>query len=408
MILFNGPKNITNEEFFTAFLNTLLNKVIRRTTEKFAVKSLNDAIESLREKYPFLKYVDVQKDPYLEWGSQIETKKQLNRISQEKIRDAVEEITSFMVERMENTADFFFIRELGDAFERKSDLDLDAVDLDLNRKQKEFLINRKSKVQNKKDEMTLNAVKSLIQTANQWQNNVTSVKIVENAVLKLMNNFSFFSNVTIHPDSEEQTSFIIDVSRNINQALSYTYARGMMRLFEEVGQKMPIKNKNEFIDLFKKNLGFGEYLKLQSSGININKMNFSVKEFTNRELTRKLIEVFLGLYRENLPLNEALLLMQKNINVLIQSNHQSFQLFSLELNPKMQQGYSIQFKQSFEDIEDAVLGRDLSVFLKQCLSLYPDVSSDTITSLKQKLGKSYLLAFEKIGINFHLIDLKYQ
>ena len=408
MILFNGPKNITNEEFFTAFLNTLLNKVIRRTTEKFAVKSLNDAIESLREKYPFLKYVDVQKDPYLEWGSQIETKKQLNRISQEKIRDAVEEITSFMVERMENTADFFFIRELGDAFERKSDLDLDAVDLDLNRKQKEFLINRKSKVQNKKDEMTLNAVKSLIQTANQWQNNVTSVKIVENAVLKLMNNFSFFSNVTIHPDSEEQTSFIIDVSRNINQALSYTYARGMMRLFEEVGQKMPIKNKNEFIDLFKKNLGFGEYLKLQSSGININKMNFSVKEFTNRELTRKLIEVFLGLYRENLPLNEALLLMKKNINVLIQSNHQSFQLFSLELNPKMQQGYSIQFKQSFEDIEDAVLGRDLSVFLKQCLSLYPDVSSDTITSLKQKLGKSYLLAFEKIGINFHLIDLKYQ
>ena len=134
-----------NSEVMKYVLNTLINISSRKTTQGQAVSTMNNLIEKLKNKYDFLKHIEIKDTRYLELDDPISVMSDIDNIKSDNIGKALYEIIKNMNIALGRDAGFFFFKELkrnlGDDYSES----IEDMGLDLGLMQLEFEVNEITK-----------------------------------------------------------------------------------------------------------------------------------------------------------------------------------------------------------------------------------------------------------------------
>ena len=154
---------INNSDLIRVTLKALYTTAARRTTQNFAVAVIDSIIRTIKEKYDFLKYVQIRTD--YGSGEFIEINPEINKIHPAKIGKVVEAVVQIVCLDLKEKAGHYFIKEVKTNSGEKiiSKLRDCGVDLDLLMLQQQYLFRRqnKDKSKNVKDDEKITDTKSI-------------------------------------------------------------------------------------------------------------------------------------------------------------------------------------------------------------------------------------------------------
>lgn len=144
---------INNSDLIRVTLKALYTTAARRTTQSFAIAVIDSIINTIKEKYDFLKFVQIQPD--YGSGEFIEIDPEINKIHPAKIGKVVEAIVQIVCLDLKDKAGHYFIKEvkINSGEEIISKLRDCGVDLDLLMLQQQYLYRRQNKEKSEKEDV---------------------------------------------------------------------------------------------------------------------------------------------------------------------------------------------------------------------------------------------------------------
>jgi len=103
---------LENSEVFRHVLQTLVNISGRKTTQDHAVTTLSSLIEKLKDKYVFLKHIEIKDTRFLEMEEPVTVMRDIDKVRSDDVGKALYDIIKTMNIALGKDAGHFFIREL--------------------------------------------------------------------------------------------------------------------------------------------------------------------------------------------------------------------------------------------------------------------------------------------------------
>jgi len=134
-----------NSEIIKHVLDTLINISSRKTTKGHALFTMNELMQTLREKYNFLKHIEINDNRFSESQEPITIMSDINSINTNEIGDALYDIIKTMNLKLGKEAGHFFIKELKNNLQENYGESFEEMGLDLGLMQLEYEINELTK-----------------------------------------------------------------------------------------------------------------------------------------------------------------------------------------------------------------------------------------------------------------------
>ena len=386
-----------------AILNVLRRKIARRTSEGEAAAMLSRFIEELTPKYEFLKYISINQAIY----SEIETiwvAPELNQISQKEVFAALHDLVKRSVREMKEKADFFFIREFQDAFE-----DLETVhtsvteDIPLEEMQHEYLVNRTHTLSLEKNQLLINLIHALLSISNKTLSEKQSVQLMQESLIELLPKFPFFHSVDIVKNVETKGYYTVEITGNIQKIPTYQFADSLYQLILKIGTKLNIENPESFRNQMKQKLGQRNTELLRKLNVPIDNLHISTSSVLKKDIMHSLIEALLNIVGDRTSQLFAVAVMIKMINS-IEKNNPIYKSINLK---KEDESYSISFEENIESIDDEEFRKSVKALIEAVGKHLGRKKGDFINELKKKLGKEYVESIEQMGLNFHILEMRF-
>jgi hypothetical protein len=122
---------IDNSEVVRHVLDTLLNISSRKTTQGHAMSTMADLIKRLKDKYDFLKNVEVNDTRFLEGGEPVTVMAGINKVKSNELGTALCDIIKTMNIALGKDAGYFFIKELKNNLQDTYSTSFEDMGLDL-------------------------------------------------------------------------------------------------------------------------------------------------------------------------------------------------------------------------------------------------------------------------------------
>ena len=136
---------IENSTVIKRVLQTLINVSSRKTTDNYAFTTLNTLITQLKQKYDFLKNIEIKDIQYLEENNSITVMSAMNSVPPTEIGKALTAIISTMTQSLGKNAGHFFIKEIQRNLEEEYSSAITDMGVDLNLMQLEFEVTQMEK-----------------------------------------------------------------------------------------------------------------------------------------------------------------------------------------------------------------------------------------------------------------------
>lgn len=386
-----------------AILNVLREKIARRTSEDEASSMLSQFIEELTPKYDFLKHVSMNKSVYSETET-IWVSHELNQVSEKEVFSALHDLVQKSIREMKEKADFFFIREFQEAFKdiqlvRKTETD----DLPLNEMQHEYLINRTRTLSLEKNQLLINMIHALLSISNKYLSEAESVHLIQQALRELLSKYFFFHSVTIakHPDS--QGYYTVELTDNVQKIPTYQFADALYQLIIYIGTELKIENAEEFGHELKQKLGKRNTELLRKVNVSIDHVYISTSSITKKDIMKQLINALIGIVGDRTSRFFAVAVL-KEMMEKVEKNNSIFEKILLQKDEK---AYDISFTESIESATNEEFRKSIKSIIEAVGSHLGRKKGDFITELKKNLGTPYVTAIEKTGLNFHILEMKF-
>ncbi|MBS3778173.1 MAG: hypothetical protein KGY50_02630 [Candidatus Thermoplasmatota archaeon] len=386
-----------------AILNVLRRKIARRTSESEAASMLSRFIKELTPKYKFLKYISINQAVYSETET-IWVAPELNQINQKEIFSALHELVKLSVREMKEKADFFFIREFQDAFD-----DLESVhttvtdDIPLDEMQHEYLINRTHTLSFEKNQLLINLIHALLSIANKYLSEKESVQLVEASLLELLPKFPFFHSVDIVKNVESKGYYTVEITGNIQKIPTYQFADSLYQLIVNIGSKLNIENAEDFRSNLKRKLGQRNTDLLHKLSVPIDNLYVSTSSVLKKDLMTGLIDALVDIVGNRTSQLFAVAVMIKMTNV-VKENNPLFETINLT---KEGDSYSLSFEKNIERVVDEEFRKAIKALIEAVGKHLGNKKGSFINELKEKLGKEYVSSIENMGLNFHILEMRF-
>lgn len=132
---------LENSDVVKHVLKTLVNISSRKTTSVHAISTLYELVNQLKEKYSFLKHVEIKDTTFLELEDPITVLSKIDGIGSNKIGEALHDIISTMNTNLGKDAGYYFIKELKNRMGPDYISTIEEMGLDLGLMQLEFEVN---------------------------------------------------------------------------------------------------------------------------------------------------------------------------------------------------------------------------------------------------------------------------
>ena len=136
---------LENSDVVKHVLQTLISISSRKTTSVQAISTLYESVNKLKEKYSFLKHVEIKDTTFLELEDPVTVMSDIDGVGSNKIGRALYDIIKTMNSNLGKDAGYFFIKELRNRMEDDYISTIEEMGLDLGLMQLEFEVNEMTK-----------------------------------------------------------------------------------------------------------------------------------------------------------------------------------------------------------------------------------------------------------------------
>lgn len=386
-----------------AILNVLRRKIARRTSEEKASSMLSRFIQELTPKYEFLQYITINQKVYSE-TEKIQVSPELNKISEQKVYAALHEMVRKSVQEMKEKADFFFIREFQDAFE-----DIDEVrkkiseDIPLNEMQHEYLVNRTQALSLEKNHLLINMIHILLSISNTYLPERQSVELINETLTELLPKYPFFHAIDIVKNTETKGYYTVKITEDVQKISMFQFADALYELIILVGTKLNLENPEEFKHRLKRKLGEKNIELLRKMNVSIENLPIVSQKITKKDILKKLIDSLIIIIGERTSEYFAVAVMIK----MLDSTKKKYSLLNNVQLQKTGKDYQLSFSDDFKNVNEEEFRKTLKSLIQAVGAHLGRKRKDFIEELKKKLGNEHVSSIENIGLNFHILEMKY-
>lgn len=386
-----------------AILNVLRKKIARRTSEDFAISMLSRFIDELTPKYEFLKYISINKSIYSENESILVSPK-LNQVSEKQVLSALHDLMKRSVSEMKEKADFFFIREFQDAFEDIDEIHKTAIDdMSLSGMQHEYLVHRSHTLSLEKNQLLINIIHSLLSITNRSLSEKESVELMEQTLFELLPKFPFFHSINIIKKSETKGYYSVEITESIQNIPTYLFADSIYQLILTIGTKLRIENPEEFQMMLQQKLGERDIELLNKLNVPIDNLYILTSTVSKQDIMRHLIDSLVHIIEDRTSHHFAAAVMKKLMNE-VEKTHVLYEKIEFQ---KSNETYSLTFLDEIESSTDEQFRKSIKALIEAVGTHLGTKKRDFIKELKKRVGNEYVTLLEKKGLNFHILEMKF-
>ena len=142
---------------------------------------------------------------------------------------------------------------------------------------------------------------------------------------------------------------------------------------------------------------------LRKLNVPIDNLHISTSSVLKKDIMHSLIEALLNIVGDRTSQLFAVAVMIKMINS-IEKNNPIYKSINLK---KEDESYSISFEENIESSDDEEFRKSVKALIEAVGKHLGRKKGDFINELKKKLGKEYVESIEQMGLNFHILEMRF-
>lgn len=398
---------LKNSKLIESVLQTLIKKIGRRTSEPFAVVTLDTVLRGLVSKYNFLKYITIKDTSYSEGIKAINISSKIDTINPIEFQRAIKDIIEMTVGQLNKKADYFFIKEFHEAFADILDFDLIDLNLDLNLMQFQYIVDRKHDHEViKNSEVIENVLTALTIICNQKLSESVAIETMVSTINRLEGKYELFKNIIISDTSDSKGYYTINALPALNDYDLITIAESIEAVIEEIGKILECENDENFIESFKNEMGDKYLNALKKMGINLNHIQNRLFKCGHEILVKRVINVLIDMIGRETSVGFAVTTLNSIIKNL-QEKYDVLKYIRVDESNYNKGSEAFFVESDINSVESFKIGKAIREVIKTIYNSLGTKTYNFIDEFKTKLGEKYLLEIEKIGVNLHFLELKF-
>ena len=395
-----------NSEIIEHVMQTLINKIGRRTSVSFAVVIIDTVIKELNSKYDFFKYIKIKNTLYSEGINAVTVMPEIDYVESGEFFVAIKHLINTIVKGLERNADFFFIREFRDSLDNVIDLYLEEKGVNLDQMQFRYIDNRKEELKIKNSKVIEHVIWALAILVNQIFPEKQTIKIMTFSINKLRAKYDFIKFVEITDKPDLRGFYTITALPEVNNLHLSLVGEAIQDLIEDVGKSIKWKDRESFLYKFENIIGEEDLSNLKRMGVKFNSIKITSPQKENQELAQKSLEVLVGIIGEKTSNNFALDTIDKIIKRL-EDKHDVLKLIRIEKSQQIEGADSIIISPGINLVKSHNVGKALQDIVKMIYVNLDEKDSEFLEIFKEKIGAEYLSEIENIGVNLYLLQMKF-
>jgi hypothetical protein len=397
---------ISNSEIAKRLLKTLIGKISRRTSENFALVTIRTLLKVLQKQHNFFRYLEVNDTLYSEVLDSVHVDPAIDTVEPEEFYEGLHALINMTVKYLKKNADFFFIKEFQEAIDAVPGMNLKREGSDLSRMQFAYLVERKQNLQMKYVDQVENVLRTSVCLLNRKYPEKEAMARLKGIVDTLSMKHSFLHFITIEETPDGDGFYNIHVSKEINAVLSVDIAKALKELIEKVSTITEWKEEETFQDVFREELGERHVLRLKQIGVNLQEMVTVSQQKDNRQLMEKTVHALITVLGKRTSESFAVASFDKIIQKLRQ-NHQVLSHVTIDDTHYFKGCEAIQIIDTINQEKPFKVAQAIRDMIKLGGMFLGKNTQMYIKDFKKQLGDEYLSELARIGVNLHLLELKF-
>ena len=400
--------NLKNSDIIEHMLQVLISKIGRRTSEGFAVVTIDAILKELESKYSFLKYIKIKNMLYYDGIDAVSVMSDINSVESTKFYRAIEDIIKMTVRNLDRNAGFFFINEFQEAIDDNVDLVLKENNIDLGLMKRHNIMDEILNIEN--SEVVKHVIMALTRSLNRTVPEAQSIKTVIALVKKLEGKYDFLKYIEMTNTPDLDALYSIRVLPSINPYInnvSPTYmGEALQKLIEEVGKSIEYETDQSFIEDFKNELEDEYLLKIKEVGVKLDLIRNLLLRPGHELLVKKTLEALIDIVGKRTSEGFAVVTIDTVIEKL-EKRHDVLKFIKIDKSRYMDGFDAISIMPDINSVESYKLGKAIQDIIKVTQENLKDKARSVIEDFKNKLGDIYLSKIEEMGINLFLLEMRF-
>ena len=193
----------------------------------------------------------------------------------------------------------------------------------------------------------------------------------------------------------------ISVMTDINSIETTKVGYALQNIIQEINNSIELKEGFNFVKKLKESLNSQHVFKLEEMGV-----NFNVISLNHKSVMKHVLEVLVDLLSNYSSKSYAMLIINNTINEIDSQYHLS-RYIQIKTEDFTEENYPISIKSDINSVGYIELGRGIQKVIEKITEkIGEEAGENFIDNFKTKLGEAYLAKLEKMGVNFHLIQLR--
>jgi hypothetical protein len=384
-------------------IETIIDIIGRKTSQEYAVVTIQNLIKKLRLIYPFLRDIEIKNSRSLELEGTVSVNESLNVVAPKDIGQALKELVSKIMIALGKTAGYFFIREIREKIGIEYDTFLlKVMNVDLTLMQSTLIVENKSinVLEIQKSDVIRRLLKVLLEALEKQTSKSFAIACLQQKIDKLRQSYPFLDYILVNDIRYTFGPEDLVVRQEINTVETQDLGEVITLILQEIDNTLTDLGRNSIASDMKTRLTFEYLTKLKDMGVTITSQGIGYNAvFTH--VIKILIDIIEKTSSENYAINV--------INSFLRKFDTKYEfLKSINIVPAMKQGelYHIIIGGNLDSISETDARRTIQLLLEYIIESVGEKISDTfIQEFKISLDKKYLLKIEEMGVNFHMIEL---
>jgi len=402
---------LQNSEIISYVLETLIRVIGRRSSENFALVTIDTVIKQLQSKYNLLQYIEIKSALYSEGIEAISINPNIDKVETRGLVNAIAEMLDVMTNALGKGAGYYFIKEIKDDLEPEIESIFKEYGIDLTFKHFEYLTTIKETekarmLRAENSESVKPVLKALLQLLNRQAPEADAIKKVITTIKKLEGDYRFLKYIKISDTPTTDGFYTIKTKPALDEVLSSKMGEALQKIIEDAGRSVDTLTRRSFVEDYKIALGAGNRSKIKEMGVDLENIEKRLRQQGHELLCKKTLEVIIDLMSTKTSKSFAVASIDTVIEKL-QKKHKVLRYIAIDKTLYDNGIDAITIMPDINTVESHELGKAIEEILERIREHLEDKTSQFMEEFKNKMGQENLSEIEKLGVNLHILELRF-
>lgn len=398
--------NLKNSEIIEHMLQILINKIGRRTSESYAVVTIDAILKELELEFSFLKYIKIKNMLYYDRIDAVSIMSNIDSVEPTEFFRAIKAIIKMTVRHLDKNASFFFINEFQKAIDEDVGLALKENNIDLSL-MKRNAMDEILRINN--TEIVKHVLMALARSLNKSYPEPQAIKRINDLIKKLEEKYDFLKYIEMNETSDYDAIYTIQTLPSINPFINGISPNNMgaaiQDLIGEVGKSIEEETDHTFLDDFKSELA-EEYLsKIKAVGVKLEIIRKLLLRNEHKFLIKKTLHALIEIIGRKTSIGFATVSINTIIEKLIKK-HEVLKYIKIDKSRYMQGFQAITIMDDVNTVDSKIVAHAIQDIIKATQENLKTKNRSFMEDFKNKLGKKYVSKIKELGVNLFLLEMR--